>query len=369
MKISQIIYTGFGGLGSVAFSLVNADAERKHQWSIGFAGDLPIDESYTKRSQEANVDYDVFRSSPGHPYKAWCNLYRWLELIKPDAIICHSINSILPCRLHAWKRQIPLVAVEHTANQVKTRNDWIFSRLSMLLADKVIALTPEYQVELKNSHGRLFRAEKVTVVPNGIDTSQFRPAEAQPLISANRIVLGMAARFSFSKRQDLLISILERLAELRPSLTVELRLAGDGSEIDRVKSLSQSSPVGSRIRFEGLLSENEIAPWLRDLDIYVHATEGETLSTSLLQAMATGLPIVASDIPGVSNLLQSDGDYGICVPNDANRFADAILSYIDNPENAASFGCRARARIEEHYSCTTMLQRYLNTISEAAHKK
>lgn len=365
MKVSQITYTGFGGLGSVVFSLLAADASRQHQWSIGFIGDQPLDASYPQRCQDHGVDFAAFQSTSGKPFRAWRALARWLAQTRPDAVICHSINAILACRWYAWRHGARLVVVEHTPNQVKTRNEWVFSRLAMLLADRVVVLTPEYRDELRRAHGWLFSSSKVAVVPNGIDTAVYRPAAVprpERMGPGRVLTLGMAARFSFSKRQDLLVAVLERLAVLRPALEVHLRFAGDGSELERVQALAQASPTGPRIRFDGLLSEEAVAPWLRELDIYVHATEGETLSTSLLQAMATGLPIVASDIAGVDNLLGGQGEFGCCVANQVEAFAHTILVLLDDPAQAKALGQRARARILERYSQAAMLSSYLAVI-------
>ncbi len=364
MKLVQITYSGFGGLGSVVFSLIAADQAHGHHWHIGFIGDLPLDASYPTRCQQHGVDYAAFRSTPGKPYRAWLALARWLGHVRPDAVICHSINAILACRWHAWRHGTRLVAVEHTANQVKSRSEWAASRLSMLLADRVVVLTEEYRDELRQAHGWLFRPRKVMVIPNGIDTADFHPPVVPRRTAVGVVRLGMAARFSFSKRQGLLVAVIERLVAWRPGLAVELAFAGDGSELERVMALSAASPVAARIKFEGLLSEAAIAPWLRGLDLYVHATEGETLSTSLLQAMATGLPIVASDIPGVCNLLGANGEYGFCVPNEVDAFARALLQLVDDPARGVALGLHARDRIMARYSQQKMLNSYVDLVEK-----
>ena len=346
----------------MVFSLIAADEARAHHWQIGFIGDQPLDASYPLRCEENFVDYAAFRSTPGRPYRAWLSLARWLGQVKPDAVICHPVNSILACRWYSWRHGVRLVVVEHTPNQVKTRSEWAASRLSMLLADRIVVLTEEYREELSRAHGWLFNFRKVVVIPNGIDTAVFHPTRV-PHASVGKVVrLGMAARFSFSKRQDLLVKVMERLKVWRPALIVELTFAGNGSEFERVMTLAASSSTVSKIQFEGLLSEHEIAPWLRGLDIYVHATDGETLSTSLLQAMATGLPIVASDIKGVRNLLGANEEFGRCVQNEADVFALAILELVDDSARCTALGQRARARILELYSQKTMLKSYLDLI-------
>lgn len=365
MKILQVTYTGFGGLGSVVFSLIGADREQMDAWSIGFVGDQNLDASYSPKCEMNGVRYASFVSKKaGRPYRAWLGLKRWMDGIQPDAIICHSINSVLACRWHTFLRNVPLIAVEHTPNQVKSRSEWAASRVCMLVADRVVVLTDDYRAELARAHGWLFRPRKVTVIPNGIDTAVFRPAaERQPL--AGRVIkLGMAARFSFSKRQDRLVDSMARLATLRPDLSLKLAFAGDGPELARVQRLVADSPVADRICFDGLLDEESVAPWMRDLDIYVHDTEGETLSTSLLQAMATGLPILASDISGVHNLLGRSGEYGRCVENNEVAFASAISEMIDHPHDAYAMAGRARIRIEGNYSHQVMLSRYLALIEE-----
>lgn len=364
MKISQIAYSGFGGLGSVVFSLISAGQSHEHDWSIGFIGDVPLDASYPDMCDKHQVEYAAFRSTPGKPYRAWVALARWLDTVKPDVVICHSINSILACRWYASRHCARLIAVEHTPNQVKSRSERAASLVSMLVADRVVVLTEEYREELRKAHGWLYRPEKVRVIPNGIDTSLFSPSLARLQTTDRPIRLGMAARFSFSKRQDLLVDVMSKLANLRPDLSFELRFAGNGEDLNRVKALASSSSVAPHIHFDGLLTEQQVADWLRGLDVYVHATDGETLSTSLLQAMATGLPIVASAIDGVTNLLGSAGEYGVCAANDAEGFARAILRVVDSPELSNALGSRARDRILNRYSNQVMLKSYLDVIAK-----
>jgi glycosyltransferase involved in cell wall biosynthesis len=362
--ITQIAYTGFGGLGSVIFSLIAADTPQDRRWAIGFIGDQPLDPGYRFQCETAQIDHAAFQTLRGRPYAAWLRLSRWLGHTRPDVVVCHSLTSVLPCRWYAWWHRACLVVVEHTANEVKTQREWAASRLAMLLADRVVLLTDEYRAQLASTHRWLFRPHKIRIVPNGVDTATFHPATTRRARTALR--LGMAGRFSFSKKQGLLVMVTERVRQLRPELDVILSLAGDGPELERVRARAQGSPVAGAIHFEGLMTEHAVARWLRTLDIYVHATDGETLSTALLQAMATGLPIVASKIPGVQNLLGKPGEFGRCVDNDVNAFADAILECIDEPDHAARMGARARARAEAAYSQSVMLERYLQVFDECS---
>lgn len=364
MKIAQITYSGFGGLGSVVFSLVGADQNRVHEWFVGFIGDQPLDGAYHSRCDKYEVKYAAFQSTPGKPYRAWWDLKRWLDHVQPDVIICHSINSVLACRWHTLGRAVPLIVVEHTSNLVKTRNEWFASRIAMLVADRVVTLTSEYRAELYNAHGWIFRTNKVKVIPNGIDTTEFSPAKHMPLKASPPIRLGMAARFSFSKRQDLLVEMMEVLHAMRPDLLFELYLAGQGEEWERVRALADSSCISHRIHFVGLINETDIASWMRGLDVYLHATSGESFCLSVLQAMATALPVIASKNVGIA-VLKEDDSTGFLVENISHLWADKLLSLHGDMPAALNMGKHARQVAVENYGSNKMLEAYLDLIREA----
>jgi len=366
MKIAQIVYTGFGGLGSVAFSLIEADTRQQHDWIVGFIGDIGIDSSYPKRCAANAVAWKEFRTIRGRPFRAWWRLMSWLRAEQPDAVILHSINSILPCRWHSWRSKTPLIAVEHTPNALKPRSTRLASVLSMLLADRVVLLTREYETELASSFGVLFQPRKVTIIPNGIDTSVFRPSSTLATGRSSTFRLGMAARFSFSKKQDLLVRMMVELLRKRPEVEWSLELAGDGEEFDNVRELIGALGLDEQVKLVGLLDEAAIGGWLRGLDTYVHASAGETLSTSLLQAMATGLPIVASEVPGISNLLGGNKRLGILVSDDPAKWADEIAALYDSPETRRALGMNGRQECLARFGNQAMLQAYIDLLLQGS---
>lgn len=362
--VVNVVYTGSGGLGNVAMSMLSAEGTQPVRWGLAFIGDMPLAEEYRRFCTAMRVEYAVFRQRHRRPYGAWLALVRWLDRLQPRAIVCHSITAVLPCWWHARRYGVPLVAVEHTSNQVKSRTERAGSRLAMAVADRVVLLTNEYRHELKAAHGLLFRDRKVRIIPNGIDVERFRPASRPPLALLPLVRLGMAARFSFSKRQDLLVEMLEQLQMIARDVRFELHLAGDGAELERVRARAKRSTVAAQVHFAGLLDEAEVAEWLRSLDLYVHASEGETLSTSLLQAMATGLPIVASAIPGITNLLSASGTLGCTCENTPDAFARTVIALVASPREALQLGQLSRSRAIERYSHHAMLAAYLDVIDE-----
>lgn len=357
MKITQIIYTGFGGLGSVAFSIIEADAQKANDWSIGFIGNLPLDEAYPPRCRQNDVEYGEFYSTPGRPYLAWWRLFMWLAKTQPDAVLLHSINSILPARLYCWLFRARLVSVEHTPLAVKTRVESIFSKMCMVLADRVVLLTNNYRNDLERLHGSVFKPAKVSVIPNGIDTDVFVPAKGT---QGKVIRLGMAARFSNTKRQAVLVDMMRLLMERCPEYAFTLDLAGDGDELETVRAKIQGVGLADHVQLSGLLDQAALVDWFDGIDIYLHASAGETLSTSLLQAMSSQLPIVASDIAGISNLLGNGPDrLGILVDNTGEAFAEAVQVLVADGEARNAMAARARKVCEIRYSNRAMFENYV----------
>ena len=107
MKICQITYTGFGGLGSVVFSLISGDQDRTHTWPIGFIGEKPIDSFYRKHSHDLGLEFENFQFKSKKPIIAWFQLFQWMYKLKPDVIICHTLNPRL------FPDQIELIEVFH----------------------------------------------------------------------------------------------------------------------------------------------------------------------------------------------------------------------------------------------------------------
>jgi len=364
MKICQITYSGFGGLGSVVFSLLSGDQDRIHSWPIGFIGEKPLDSFYRKQSNDLCLEFQNFQFKPKKPITAWFQLFQWLHKLKPDIIICHTLNPILICKIYSLIFSTPLVSVAHTSNIVKPWREKLMSLFSIMFSKKIILLTEEYKSQLSNSYGVFFPISKIEVIPNGIDTNIFYPKDI--LIGKKlKYKIGMAGRFSFSKRQDLLISVMQYIFLKYPEIDIELHLAGDGENHNALQDLVSSIDKPSMVIFNGLLNETDIGPWMRDLDIYVHATEGETLSTSLLQAMASSLPIVASDVTGVKNLIGINEQFGYCVPNNKEAFAEKIYQLIIEIENGKNVNSSsARDFVKSNYSHTLMYQRYIKAIDK-----
>lgn len=357
MKITQILYSGLGGHGSVAFSLVSASGMHWRSNMI-FAGIEPLLPEYVRLCDERGIHRAHIQMREGTAWAAWPSVHAALKRAAPQAIVLHSVKLILPCWLYAHRHGIPIIAVEHQPNSLKRRSEWWVSRLLMRLADIIVVLTPDYRAALERHLGSAFRPEKVRVIPNGIDTTAFSPVlacsqDGQPFR------IGMAARFSNTKRQDLLIDALALLLQDDEPRRWHLSLAGDGESLKRMRAAAKDAGVLDMVEFTGYQGEGALRDWFTRLDVYAHASAGETLSTSLLQAMAVGLPIVGSNVAGIKDLLAEGSGCGrLAEAETPQAFADALRELSANPVETAAMAKRARALAVTRYSQDAMFQSY-----------
>lgn len=364
MKIVQICYSGLGGHSGVVFPLISADSSR-NEWAIGFVGSSKLLTNFVDQCNLLKIQYKNFLFYSGFPFFAWIKLFFWLYKIRPDGIICHNTSFILPCKAYSLLSGASLIAVEHTNNQLKRKRDWFFSLFALVIANKVVLLTESYKSELENVFKYFNHKKKYQVIPNGVDIKKFplikfdnNKQHAKPIFT-----LGMAARFTDTKRQDLLLNAIKRVHESHyGKINLQLKLAGDGPELDRIRSLAKQLEISSIVSFEGLIEESKLPDWYKNINLYIHATDGETLSISILQAMSAGLPILASDVDGISNLLYQEDRFGSCVANDEGSFAKEIIHIYSNYKQSLNTGLKARAKVERDYSSYGMLQSYLSLL-------
>jgi len=357
MKVTQILYSGLGGHGSVAFSLAYA-AGKHWRSSMIFAGIEPLLPEYARLCDERGICRADVQMHEGRTWAAWPWVHAALKRAAPQVIVLHSVKLILPCWLYAHRHGIPLIAVEHQPNGLKSISEWWVSRLLMRLADKIVVLTPDYRAALERHLGPVYRPEKVLVIPNGIDTTAFSPDVGSPM-HGQPFRIGMAARFTSMKRQDLLIDALALLLKGDEPQKWHLSLAGDGESLERMREAAKEAGIPDRVEFPGYLGEEALRDWFTRLDVYAHASAGETLSTSLLQAMAMGLPIVGSNVAGIKDLLAEGSGYGrLAVTQTPQAFADALRELSANPADSAAMAERARSLAVTRYSQDAMFQSY-----------
>jgi len=196
--------------------------------------------------------------------------------------------------------------------------------------------------------------QPVLVIPNGVDVSRFRPVETPSEDRAVRV--GFVGRLVHQKGVDVL---LKAVALLDPALPFVVDIVGDGAERQELESLGASLGVAHRVRFLGWKSSEELPELYRCMDVLALPSRDEGMPNVVLEAMATGLPVVATKVAGTEELVH-DGETGLIVPpEDHQALAEALRRAVTDRETRTSMGAAGRTLVEARYTWRRVAEEYL----------
>jgi sugar transferase (PEP-CTERM/EpsH1 system associated) len=203
--------------------------------------------------------------------------------------------------------------------------------------------------------------EKTLFIKNGVDTDKFSPggaAAADSPWAPDDFVIGTVARVQDVKNHACLVDAFARLRALLPDLAPRLKLSivGDGPLLPAVRDQVAALGLQDAVWLPG--ARSDIKALLHSFSLFALPSLAEGTPVSLLEAMASGLPVVASRVGGIPEVV-SDGEHGLLVPAmDADALAQALACYVRDPELALRHGRAGRARVEERFSMRAMLASY-----------
>ena len=223
------------------------------------------------------------------------------------------------------------------------------TRLLYCRADWIIAVSDDVAAKVKDFTG--INPAKIHTIINRIDVDSFRKTSARSGlsetlgISEGGNVIVTVARLMPPKGHIHLIDAMAGLTKKFPGL--KLLLAGDGDLKEQLANRCASLGIMEKVRFLG--NRSDVAEILRLANIFVLPSLWEGTSLALLEAMAAGKPIVATDIPGNRAVLAAE-DSGLLVPpGDAAALEDAILHLLECPEIAGEYGRKALAAVKDRF--------------------
>lgn len=195
----------------------------------------------------------------------------------------------------------------------------------------------------------------IFMIPNGVDTTRFFPAgqarEAGPvrLLFVGRVV-----------RQKGLDVLLDALATLPPGLDYTLTIVGDGPIRPALAEQAARLGLTARVRFSGWVSREAMPEIMRTADVFVFPSRDEGMPNAVLEAMASGVPVVATRISGNEELV-ADGETGFLVPtDDAPALAAVLGRLLGDRELCRQLGAAGRERAQRDYSWRSVARRYLD---------
>ncbi len=231
-------------------------------------------------------------------------------------------------------------------------------------AGKVLATSLDYARASRLRELMQTRPEAVAELPNGVDARRFHPnvnsGRLRPrygLRRADQVVLFVGAldRAHYFKGIGILLQALARM----PDKGIRLLVVGEGNLRSTYQQQAIGLALGDRVIFCGRVSDEELPAHyaLCDLLVLPSTTMGEAFGVVLLEAMACGKPVMASNLPGVRSVVD-DGEDGLLVrPGDVDDLAEKIQMLLDDPQRRWEIGERGRAKVEERYAWPVIIPR------------
>ena len=284
-------------------------------------------------------------------------LRRLVERLDPDLIQTHASKAHFLMRCSGLGRNRPWIAFHHGYTNTDFRSP-IYNNLdrwSLQAPDRVVTVSLATKKQLLC---RGIPGQRITVVHNAVGMQSLRQIQKNAsIVRQKKIDLGLpgdeklilcAGRLSKEKAQIDMVAALVRLRKLRPDLAVRLMIIGDGPERERISQAIQSAGLESSIVSTGYLKD--LAPYYEVADVVAIPSLSEGSPNVLLEAMAFGVPVVATEVGGIPEIV-NHGETALLVPaKDPGAMAAAIEQLLSDPATASSLAGQARRKVETEYS-------------------
>jgi len=368
--IAHVLYRlDVGGLENGLVNLVNNLPSAQFRHAIICLSDYT---DFSKRITNPDVALFAMRKPPGNSPRMHMRVWRLLRRLQPSLL--HSRNlAALECQITAALAGVPArVHSEHGRDMGdldgRNRVDLGIRRVLRPLIHRYIALSRDLESYLLDTVQ--VQRSRLSQIYNGVDTNRFRPATARTSLPhamferPDLIVVGTVGRMEPVKDPLNLARAFVRCTQAMPDIRERLRLVmiGDGSLRPQVEDTLAKAGLSGQAWLPG--ARGGIDEILRGLDVFVLPSLSEGISNTILEAMATGLPIVATRTGGNPELVQ-DGETGLLpAPGSDEALAQAIGRYVRDESLRTAHGTRARQVALERYSLGNMVSRYADIYRE-----
>ena len=353
-----------GGLENGVVNLINHLPRDAYRHAVVSLTDIT---DFRRRVTRSDVEFIALQKPPGHAHRLYPRLYKLFREMRPA--IVHSRNlAALETVVPAWAAGVPIrIHGEHARDILdlhgSNRRYQCVRKLYRPFVTHYIALSRDLERYLCDSIG--VPPDHVAKIHNGVDASRFRPAETRrgviegcPFRDPRFWLVGTVGRMDLVKDPLNLVRAFIQALQLAPSKRecMRLLLVGDGVLYSEARAVLADAGIADFAWLPG--ERHDVPEILRGLDCFVLPSLGEGLSNTILEAMATGLPVIATNVGGNGELVDAGTTGELVAAGDSYLLAQRMLAYARDPEAAKSVGRNGRARIEREFSLEAMLSGY-----------
>ncbi|TAK91044.1 MAG: TIGR03088 family PEP-CTERM/XrtA system glycosyltransferase [Burkholderiaceae bacterium] len=363
--IAHVLYRfDVGGLENGVVNLINHPALSEFRHAVIALTDIT---PFHQRITNPEVSFHALHKAPGHGFKLMGTFIRLFRQLKPA--ILHTRNlAALEASIPALLAGVPYrVHGEHGRDMhdldgsVK-KYQWV-RRLHRPFVHRYVALSRDLAQYLHTRVG--ISARRIDQIYNGVDTHRYQPpasaaaraqlrAELTPF-DETHIVLGAVGRMETVKNHLYLAQAFAQAVRLPGMEHARLMLVGDGAQRTTVKQFLHAAGLLDRVWFAG--NRDDIPALMRCMDVFVLPSLAEGISNTILEAMASGLPVIATEVGGNTELLTADS--GSLVPlRHTLQLAQTLYRYASDAALRTHQGQAARAHALAQFSLDAMAESY-----------
>jgi sugar transferase (PEP-CTERM/EpsH1 system associated) len=379
--VVHLIYRlDFGGLETLLVDCINHMPPERYRHAIVCLTDYT---AFADKITRPGVELYALHKQPGLGLGIHVTLFKLLRALRPA--ILHTYNfACAEYAVPAWAAGVPVrIHAEHGRDasdpQGLNRKHNFLRRALVPWIDRYVPVSHDLARWLQNVVN--IPAAKSQLIMNGVDTVRYAPglpAASSPWQDeldaygnpyGKRFVIGTVGRLQDVKDQTTLIDAFALLCERHPGRrgSLCLTIVGDGPLRARLEQKAQDAGVQDLVWFAG--ARNDIPQLMRSFDLFALSSIAEGTPVTLLEAMACGVPVVATAVGGIPEVVQ-DGVNGALVPaSNAQALAEALGRYVDERARQAAHGAAARETIERHYSVAAMVSAYTALYDQLCNSK
>lgn len=365
--VAHIIYRlDIGGLENGLVNLINSmPSERYRHAIICLAGYTDFAD---RIKREDTLVFDL-EKQPGKNPSYYFRLFRLLRRIRPDIMHTRNIGTI-DCQFvaaaagvrhrihgeHGWDAGDP---------HGKNRKHIYLRKASNSVVGRYVTVSRDLRKWLENVIG--IPEEKIYQIYNGVDTNRFMPGKERD--DSNRgLVIGTVGRLDPIKDQVTLLQAFAALLQRLPEAQVspQLVIVGEGSARGILEKYAARNGITGYVKFVG--ASDDVSGLLRTFDVFVLPSLNEGISNTILEAMASGLPVLATNVGGNPELVDDGVTGSLFAPGDWNGLAALLQTSVEDRSLRLAQGNAGRERATNKFSMNAMTNSYLNIYDlEAGH--
>lgn len=355
MKILQVIpYFCFGGAETMCENLTYALMGMGHDVTVVslYQERTPI----AKRMEESGVKILYLDKKLGLDLSMIPKLMKIMRQERPDVVHTHLDvikYAVAAAKLSGIRRCVHTVhnvAQEEAEGRLQKIINTVYFKLGWSIP---VALSPEVLRTIVSFYG--FEAKRVPLIYNGVDLGKCRPKERYDL--ADPACLLHIGRFNEQKNHRGLLDAFVKILTVCPNC--RLHLIGDGSLREETERYAQELGIREKVIFLG--SQTDVYPFLQNADIFLLPSKFEGMPMTIIEAMGTGLPVVASAVGGVPDMLE-DRKSGMLVSCEPDAVAQATLQLLQQEELRKTVGQNALLKSRQ-FSAAHMARSYCDIYS------